>query len=137
MNNQTKKFIPCIYLYREHAVKSLNDTSVVETDPLRLVQLYNENGADELIVFDMSEGDAEHEANLDIMKEICATAEMDVIGAGNVKRMEDIKKILYTGCKKAILDYESGNISGISSAVYNNLKIQLEKIRSILGDEIN
>ena len=126
MNNQTKKFIPCIYLYREHAVKGLNDTSVVETDPLRLVQLYNENGADELIVFDMSEGDAEHEANLDIMKEICATAEMDVIGAGNIKRMEDVKKILYTGCKKAILDYEKASNIEITQEV--SLKFGQDKI---------
>ncbi len=126
MNNQTKKFIPCIYLYREHAVKSLTDTTVVETDPLRLVQLYNENGADELIVFDMSEGDAEHDANLDIMKEICATAEMDVIGAGNVKRMEDIKKILYTGCKKAILDYEKESNIEITQEV--SLKFGQDKI---------
>ena len=28
-----KKFVPCIYLYHEHAVKNLADTSVVETDP--------------------------------------------------------------------------------------------------------
>ena len=126
MNNQTKKFIPCIYLYREHAVKGLNDTSVVETDPLRLVQLYNENGADELIVFDMSEGDAEHDANLDIMKEICATAEMDVIGAGNIKRMEDVKKILYTGCKKAILDYEKASNIEITQEV--SLKFGQDKI---------
>ncbi len=126
MTNHTKKFIPCIYLYREHAVKSLTDTTVVETDPLRLVALYNENNADELIVFDMSEGDAEHEANLDIMKEICATAEMDVIGAGNIKRMEDVKKILYTGCKKAILDYEKESNIQITQEV--SLKFGQDKI---------
>ena len=107
-----KKFVPCIYLYRQHAVKSLTDTSIVETDPLRLVHLYNENNADELIVFDMSSEDAEHEEALDTIKEICATAEMDVIGAGNIKRMEDVKKLLYAGCKKAVLDYEKeSNIS--------------------------
>lgn len=126
MNNQTKKFVPCIYLYREHAVKGLNDTTIVETDPIRLVNLYNENNADELIVFDMSEGDTEHEANLDIMKEICATAEMDVIGAGNVKRMEDIKKILYTGCKRAILDYEKESNIQITEEV--SLKFGQDKI---------
>ena len=31
-----------------------------------------------LIVFDMSEGDAEHDAALDIIKEICTRAEVDV-----------------------------------------------------------
>jgi phosphoribosyl-ATP pyrophosphohydrolase/phosphoribosyl-AMP cyclohydrolase len=102
----TKKFIPCIYLYQKQAVRGLNDTTVVCKEPLELVKQYNENNADELIVFDMSSGDTEHEDALDVMKDICALAEMDVIGAGNVKRMEDIKKILYTGCKKAALNYE-------------------------------
>lgn len=112
MTSGTKKFIPCIYLYNQHAVRSLSNTTIVETDPIRLVHLYNEHNADELIVFDMSEGDEEHEANLDMMKEICAAAEMDVSGAGNIKRMEDVKKILYTGCKHAVLDYEKeGNIA--------------------------
>ncbi len=58
-----KKFVPCIYLYRGHAVRSLKDTSVVETQPLRLVQLYNENNADGLIVFDMSGMDTEYAAD--------------------------------------------------------------------------
>lgn len=101
-----KKFVPCIYLYNGHAVRNLSDESVVETDPLRLVRLYNENNADELIVFDMSQGDAAHEAALIMIKEICALAEMDVIGAGNIRRMEDVKKLLYAGCRRAVLDYE-------------------------------
>lgn len=121
-----KKFVPCIYLYHEHAVKSLTDTTIVETDPIRLVKQYCENNADELIVFDMSEGDGEHEAALDIMKEICAVAEVDVIGAGNIKRMEDVKKILYTGCKKAILDYEKESNIAITEEV--SLKFGKDKM---------
>lgn len=101
-----KKFVPCIYLYNTHAVRSLEDTTVVETDPIRLVRDYMEKGADEIIVFDMSSDDAGHEEALDIIKEIVRESEVDVIGGGNVKRMEDIKKILYTGCAKAILDYD-------------------------------
>ncbi len=102
-----KKFVPCIYLYHGHAVKGLDDTAIVETEPLRLVDLYNQNNADELIVFDLSRGDEEHETALDVLKEICAAAEMDVTGAGNVKRMEDIKKLLYEGCRRAVLDYDN------------------------------
>lgn len=122
----TKKFVPCIYLYQEHAVKSLDDLTIVAENPLQLVNLYNENNADELLVFDMSSGDADHEAALDLMKEICAVAEMDVIGAGNVKRMEDIKKILYTGCKKAVLDYEKESNIAITEEV--SLKFGRDKI---------
>ncbi len=101
----TKKFVPCIYLYRGHAVKFLTDTSVVETDPLRLVRLYNDSSADELFVFDLSQDDEEHEEALDMIKEICSVAEMDVTGTGNIKRLEDVKKLLYAGCRRAALDF--------------------------------
>lgn len=107
-----KKFVPCIYLYNGHAVRRLDDMSVVETDPLRLVGMYNENNADGLIVFDLSQGDQAHEEALDMIKEICAAAEMEVTGAGNIKRMEDVKKLLYAGCRRAVLDYtKPGNIA--------------------------
>ncbi|MCM1045963.1 MAG: bifunctional phosphoribosyl-AMP cyclohydrolase/phosphoribosyl-ATP diphosphatase HisIE [Candidatus Gastranaerophilales bacterium] len=121
-----KKFVPCIYLYREHAVRSLKDAAVTDTDPVRLAQSYRENNADELIVFDMSETDAEHEAALDVIKEICAVSEMDVIGAGHVKRMEDVKKLLYAGCKKAVLDYEKESNIAITKEV--SLKFGRDKI---------
>lgn len=127
----TKKFVPCIYLYHGHAVKGLNDTSIVETEPLRLVDLYNQSGADELIVFDMSKGDEEHEAALDVLKEICAAAEMDVIGAGNVKRMEDIKKLLYAGCRRAVLDYDNEENIAITEEV--SLKFGRDKILASFG----
>ena len=89
-----KKFVPCIYLYCGKAVRNCGDMTVVETDPLSLVRMYNENGADELLVIDLSEGDDGHESALEKIREICTLAEMDVTGAGNIKRMEDVKKLL-------------------------------------------
>lgn len=48
-----------------------------------------------------------------------------------------IHKFKILDIEKTLLDYESGNTSSISSSVYNNLKKQLEKIKNILGKEIN
>lgn len=127
-----KKFVPCIYLYHEHAVRGLTDTTVVDTDPVRLAQNYSENNADELIVFDMSSEDAEHDAALDLLKEICSVCETDVIGAGNIKRMEDVKKILYTGCRKAILDYEKESNIAITEEV--SLKFGRDRILLSFND---
>lgn len=101
-----KRLIPCIYLYKEKAVKNFKDITVVSDNPVELAKTYSENAADELIVFDMSKGDEEHEKALDVMKEICNAIEIPVIGAGNVMRMEDVKKILYTGCERAVLNYD-------------------------------
>lgn len=105
MGSQYKKLVPCIYLYKGNAVKSLSDITIMDTDPVTLAKYYSDNHGDELLVFDMSKGDAEHEEALDIIKAICKTVEIPVIGAGNVRRMEDVKKLLYAGCKKAALNY--------------------------------
>ena len=141
-----KKFIACIYLYRQHAVRGLTDTSIVDTDPVRLAKYYCENNADELIVFDMSEEaaanycaehpegnvnpeaehDKAHEEALDMIKDICAVSEVEVIGAGNIRRMEDVKKLLYAGCRKAILDYEKESNIAITEEV--SLKFGRDKI---------
>ncbi len=106
-----KKLIPCIYLYRGNAVKDFSDKTILNTNPAALAKFYSDNNADELIVYDLSSGDAEHETALDIIKDICAEAEIPVIGAGNVNRMEDVKKLIYAGCKMAALNYsKTGNI---------------------------
>lgn len=121
-----KKFIPCIYLYRTHAVAGLEDLTIVETDPVRLAKSYSENNADALIVFDMSVGDEEHTKALDIFQEICGGIEKDVYGAGNIERMEDVKKLLYAGCKKVILNYAKP--SNIEMTQEVSMKFGREKI---------
>ena len=92
-----KKFCASIYLYQGKAVKNRRDRAVISEEPEKLAVSYCDNYADEIIVFDLSETDAEHEESLLIMKQIAAASEVPVIGCGNVKRFEDIKKILYTG----------------------------------------
>lgn len=47
------------------------------------------------------------------------------------------KKFKILDIEKTISEYESGQYTSIGSSVYNNLKVQLQKIRSILGNEIN
>ena len=47
-----------------------------------------------------------------------------------------VHKFKILDIEKSIADYDSGDTS-IGSSVYSNLKVQLQKIRDILGDEIN
>jgi phosphoribosyl-AMP cyclohydrolase / phosphoribosyl-ATP pyrophosphohydrolase len=122
-----KKLIPCIYLYQEKAVAGFGDTqTIVSENPLALGKFYSDNGADELLIFDLSDGDEAHEKALDVIKAVCSVVEMPVIGAGNVKRMEDIKKLLYAGCKKAALNYAKPSNVEITQEV--SLKFGRDKI---------
>ena len=116
-----------MYLYKEKAVAGFTDkNTVIDKDPVTLAKFYSDNNADELLVFDLSDSDVEHEAALDLIKKICSVVEIPVIGAGNVKRMEDIKKLIYAGCKKAALNYSKAADIEITEEV--SLKFGSEKI---------
>ncbi len=106
-----KRLIPCIYLYNKIAIRSYNDTRVLSTDPVALAKECESKGADALMIMDLSDNDTEHDEAIDTLKSICDSVSIPVYGAGNVKRAEDIKKILYAGCSKAALNYsKDGNI---------------------------
>jgi phosphoribosyl-ATP pyrophosphohydrolase/phosphoribosyl-AMP cyclohydrolase len=127
-----KRFIPSIYLYQNNAVAGLNDLTVVNADPLKLALYYAENGADELLIFDISGGDTKQQNHLDIIKEICENVSMPVIGAGNISKMEDIKKLLYAGCRKAVLNY--ANEDNIAITAKASKKFGKEKIIASIGE---
>lgn len=101
-----KLLIPCLYMLEECAVTGFGQKNCFASgDMLSLTEHYSNNGADELLIFDFSTSDAEHDRAIGKMKEICEAAEIPVIGAGNIKRMEDVKKLIYAGCAKVVLNF--------------------------------
>jgi phosphoribosyl-ATP pyrophosphohydrolase/phosphoribosyl-AMP cyclohydrolase len=102
-----KLLIPCIYLKNEKAVSGFGTEKILPggEDPAALAGQFGNTGADEVLVFDLSEGDGEHDRAIGLIKKICEAAEVPVTGAGNVKRMEDVKKLLYAGCRRAVLNF--------------------------------
>ena len=101
-----KQLIPCLYLQAEKAVTGFGQRNLfgdgnVET----LAKFYGDNGADELLVFDFSSTDAEHDRAIGKIRDICQASEIPVIAAGNIKRMEDVKKLIYAGCAKVVLNF--------------------------------
>ena len=107
-----KLMIPCVYLQNGKAVTGFGQRNLFgDGDVEALAKFYSDNGADELLVFDFSSGDEEHEKAIGKIKEICAASEIPVIGAGNIKRMEDVKKLIYAGCAKTVLNFsKQGNV---------------------------
>ncbi len=97
-----------------------------EKNPVVLAKYYSDNGADEILVFDLSDSDEEHEANIGVLKEIVRASEVPVKAGGHINRLEDVKKILYTGCSKAILNY--GKQSNIDLTEKVSLRFGKEKI---------
>ena len=99
-----KGIYPCIWLLNGKAVKGFDNNEVVSEDPAELVRSFAASGADGVILFDRSKTDAEHDAAIDLIRKICEESGIPVIGAGNIRRMEDVKKLIYAGCELAALN---------------------------------
>ena len=100
-----KRLTPCIFIRGGKAVKWFDDRTVVSDDVIELAKQYSEKGADELIVFDLSDSDEEHDESIDLIKKIHRVISIPMIAGGNIRRTEDVKKILYAGAKRAVLNF--------------------------------
>ena len=100
-----KRLTPCIFIDGGKAVKWFDDSTVLSSDVVGLAKQYSDRGADELIVFDLSDSDEEHDEAIDLIKKINRVISIPMIAGGNIRRTEDVKKILYAGAKRAILNF--------------------------------
>lgn len=100
---EQKNIVATIYLKNGQAVKAIDDPTPMP-DVIELARLYNDNGIDKIIVFDLSDDDEEHEKNIHTIKNINRNVEIKVCAGGNINRMEDIKKFIYAGCLQVIVN---------------------------------
>ena len=100
-----KRLTPCIFIDGGKAVQWFDDRTLLSDDVVPLAKQYCDRGADELIVFDLSTSDEEHDEAIDLIKKINRVISIPMIAGGNIRRAEDVKKILYAGAKRAILNF--------------------------------
>jgi len=134
----TKKIIPCFYLLNEKLVKGFSDHSIIAEDPVAYIVDFSVNGADNIIIFDLSDGDEDHENALLMIRKITKETDIPVIGAGNIKRLEDVKKLIYAGCKYVALNMaKSSNIDLIEEASKRFLKKRIMACADVSEQIIN
>lgn len=93
--------IPRIIIKNGKAFRKDDSTAY---DAVELCEKFENDGADEVYIFEISSTDEEHETNIGIIKEIVAECDIQILLGGNVKRLEDAKKYLYAGAKMVILE---------------------------------
>ncbi len=100
---EQKNLIASIYIRNGQAMTGF-DGQEHTLDITELTRHYNDSGIDKLLIFDLSSEDEEHEKNIHTIKELCRMIEIPVCAGGNINRLEDIKKLLYAGCRQVMLN---------------------------------
>ena len=105
-----KKLVSMIYLKMGKAVNGLKDWQPFQNgDAAALAEHYSNRGADAILVFDLSEKEQEHEQSLGLIREMARRVDIPLYGLGNINRAEDVKKLLYAGCRKAVLNFSKAS----------------------------
>lgn len=134
------KLIPPIYLYNGKVVDKETKKIIGDGNPVDFAINYDNNGADELLIFDISSTDAEHEENINAMIHIADNVDIPMLAGGNIKRLEDVKKYIYTGAKKAILCGETNldlvreaadRFGSDNIALYVSESVEVEKVKEV------
>lgn len=101
-----KELLVPLFLKKGQAVSSIGDMEpAAGGDAAVLAAQYSNCGADGILLFDLSEGDAEHDVSLHVIKQMAETVDIPIYAGGNIRRVEDVKKLLYAGCRKIFLNY--------------------------------
>lgn len=125
-----------------------NHPHVLEPMEKRTITLNDGTVKDVFVVYALGNFTADQRAeitrdsailNLTITKNIdnsLSIDKADYVPIYMYKNNANAKKFKILDIEKSIKNYESGTDKSIGASVYNNLKTQLEKIKSILGEEI-
>ena len=97
----TKRIIPCLDVKDGRVVKGVNFTGLADvSSPVRLAQYYSEQGADELVFYDITASAEGRALFTDILKELARTIFIPLTVGGGIQALSDFDRVLKCGADK-------------------------------------
>lgn len=106
-----KRIVPCLDVNKGRVVKGKKFENVQDVaDPVELAKKYNQDGADELVLYDITATTEGRGIFIDVIKNVAKEISIPFIVGGGLRTVEDIQKVLDAGADKV----------SISSAAIDN-----------------
>lgn len=97
----TKRIIPCLDVKDGRVVKGVNFTGLSDvSSPVELAKYYSENGADELVFYDITASAEGRALFTDILKEVAGKVFIPLTVGGGINTVEDFGRVLSCGADK-------------------------------------
>lgn len=97
----TKRIIPCLDVRNGRVVKGVNFEGLSDvSSPVELGRYYSDNGADELVFYDITASAEGRELFTDILCEVARTIFIPLTVGGGINTLEDFDRVLKCGADK-------------------------------------
>ena len=97
----TKRIIPCLDVRNGRVVKGTNFQGLQDvSSPVELGRFYSDNGADELVFYDITASAEGRKLFTDILTEVASTIFIPLTVGGGINTVEDFDRVLKCGADK-------------------------------------
>ena len=97
----TKRIIPCLDVKNGRVVKGVNFEGLSDvSSPVELAKYYSENGADELVFYDITASFEGRKLFTDILREVAETIFIPLTVGGGINTVGDFDRVLKCGADK-------------------------------------
>ncbi len=97
----TKRIIPCLDVKDGRVVKGVNFTGLSDvSSPVDLARFYSDNGADELVFYDITASYEGRELFTNVLKEVASQIFIPLTVGGGINTVDDFDRVLKCGADK-------------------------------------
>ena len=100
-----KRIIPCLDVKDGRVVKGVSFINLRDAgDPVENAKFYDEQGADELVLLDITDSHEKRQIILDVVMKTAEDVFMPLTVGGGIKTLDDIRDLLNAGCDKVSIN---------------------------------
>lgn len=97
----TKRIIPCLDVKEGRVVKGVNFQGLSDVNsPVELAKYYSENGADELVFYDITASAERRKLFTDVLTQVAKTVFIPLTVGGGINTLDDFDRVLKCGADK-------------------------------------
>ncbi len=97
----TKRIIPCLDVRDGRVVKGVNFQGISDvSSPVELAKFYSDNGADELVFYDITASFEERRLFTEILRRVASTIFIPLTVGGGINTLDDFDRVLKCGADK-------------------------------------
>ena len=97
----SKRIIPCLDVRNGKTTKGVQFKGNVDIgDPVEMARFYYENGADEIVFYDITASSDKRDIMIDVVRRVAETIFIPFSVGGGIRTVEDMRAVLLAGAEK-------------------------------------